>query len=250
VSYLRTDLGYAEYVEKAYPPRSPRPQFRVDRYQIGIPSYRRQETLKEKTLAFLNRHNIDPKRVTIFVADEAEYKIYTKALQESPYNKIVIAAPGIMGVRNFMAQYYKEGTPVVFIDDDIQDLETIPFVKKAKKDEDAREELGAEENQKEQTKLEPVRNLEADVIFRGFNVKGHAGRAGLGVCRCPTIWIVDHEVAIDRGVRVLEQRLDDRQTQGEVGYEVVIHYVNMKPIGRARHALCFFGQNREISRQD
>jgi hypothetical protein len=196
VSYLRTDLGYAEYVEKAYPPRSPRPQFRVDRYQIGIPSYRRQETLKKKTLAFLNRHNIDPKRVTIFVADEAEYKIYTKALQESPYNKIVIAAPGIMGVRNFMAQYYKEGTPVVFIDDDIQDLETIPFVKKAKKDEDAREELVAGENQKEQNKLEPVRNLEADVIFRGFNAMREYQSYIWGIYAAPNGYFLKNRVAV------------------------------------------------------
>jgi hypothetical protein len=196
VSYLRTDLGYAEYVEKAYPPRSPRPQFRVDRYQIAIPSYRRQETLKEKTLAFLNRHNIDPKRVTIFVADEAEYKIYTKALKESHYNKIVIAAPGLMAARNFMALYYKEGTPVVFIDDDIQDLETIPFVKKAKKDEDAGEAIASDENQKEQNKLEPVRNLEADVIFRGFNAMREYQSYIWGICAARNGYFMKNRVAV------------------------------------------------------
>ena len=149
VSYANTALGSDEYAAKAYPPRSPRPNFRVTSYQIGIPSYRRAETLKQKTLALLSRHNIDPKRVTIFVADKAEYEVYQKALEGSPYKNIIIAAPGIIGVRNFMRLHYKEGTPVLFIDDDIRDIEVLSSNGK--------------------TELEPVENLERDIIHRGFN---------------------------------------------------------------------------------
>ena len=149
VSYVNTDLGYEEHVEKAYPPRSPRPSFRVDRYQIAIPSYRRSDTLKAKTLELLAQHKLDPKRVTIFVADEKEYKIYKKALEGSPYDHIVIAAPGLVGARNFIRFHYKEGTPVVFMDDDLKRIDTLPFG--------------------EANKLEPVRNLERDVIYRGFH---------------------------------------------------------------------------------
>ena len=149
VSYANTALGVEEYAEKAYPPKSPRPNFRVTNYQIGIPSFRRAETLKNKTLALLNRHKIDPKRVTIFVADKQEYGIYKKALEGNPFNKIVIAAPGIIGVRNFMRLYYKEGTPVLFIDDDIKDIEILS-------------------NDGAETLL-PVENLERDIIQRGFN---------------------------------------------------------------------------------
>ena len=149
VSYANTALGVDEYTAKAYPPRSPRPNFRVTSYQIGIPSYRRAETLKAKTLALLTRHKIDPKRVTIFVADQAEYEIYKKALEGCPFNKLVVAAPGIIGVRNFMRLYYKEGTPVLFIDDDIKDIEVLSSTDK--------------------NDLEPIANLERDIIHRGFN---------------------------------------------------------------------------------
>jgi hypothetical protein len=149
VSYANTALGVDEYTAKAYPPRSPRPNFRVTSYQIGLPSYRRAETLKEKTLALLTRHKIDPKRVTIFVADQAEYEIYKKALEGNPYKKLVIAAPGIIGVRNFMRLFYKEGTPVLFIDDDIKDIEIL--------------------SPSDKNELEPVANLERDIIHRVFN---------------------------------------------------------------------------------
>ena len=37
-------------------------------YQIAIPSYKRPETIKKKTLKVLESHNIDPAKVTIFVA--------------------------------------------------------------------------------------------------------------------------------------------------------------------------------------
>lgn len=149
VSYANTALGADEYADKAYPPRSSRPKFKVTSYQIGIPSYKRAETLKQKTLTLLARHNIDPRRVTIFVADQAEYESYAKALEDSTYKKLVIAAPGIIGVRNFMRLYYKEGTPVVFIDDDIKDIEVLASDGKSE--------------------LEPVVNLERDIIHRGFN---------------------------------------------------------------------------------
>ena len=39
-------------------------------YQLAIPSYQRENTLKQKTLRLLARYNINPQRVTIFVADE------------------------------------------------------------------------------------------------------------------------------------------------------------------------------------
>jgi hypothetical protein len=149
VSYANTALGVEEYADKAYPPKSPRPNFKVTNYLIGIPSYRRAETLKNKTLELLKLHKIDPKRVTIFVADKKEYEIYKRSLIGNPYNKIVVAAPGIIGVRNFMRLYYKEGTPVIFIDDDIKGIEV----------------LSNDGNEK----LVPVENLERDIIQRGFN---------------------------------------------------------------------------------
>jgi len=122
VSYANTALGYDEYCAKAYPPRSPRPNFRINNYQIAIPSYKRSHLIQSKVLAFLEKHQIEPKRVTIFVASQAEKEDYEVALKESKYQRLVIGEPGIMEIRNFIRKHYKENTPVVSLDDDLVDI--------------------------------------------------------------------------------------------------------------------------------
>ena len=44
-------------------------------YKIAIPSYKRSETIKNKTLKLLNDYGIDKKRITIFVANKEEEKL-------------------------------------------------------------------------------------------------------------------------------------------------------------------------------
>ena len=39
-------------------------------YVVAIPSYKRPNTLKTKTLRLLEHYEIDPKKVKIFVANE------------------------------------------------------------------------------------------------------------------------------------------------------------------------------------
>ena len=122
VSYANTALGYKEYADKAYPPRSPRPNFRINQYQIAIPSYKRSHLIRSKVLAFLERQNIDPKKVTIFVANEKERELYREALRDCRYQKLVVGKPGIMEIRNFIRSHYKENTPVVSLDDDLVEV--------------------------------------------------------------------------------------------------------------------------------
>lgn len=91
-------------------------------YVIAIPSYKRAKTLKEKTLSVLADHNIDPKIVTVFVANQAEYDVYKAELADTAYGEnIVIGREGLGPVRNFIAQeYYPEGQYIVNMDDDLQ----------------------------------------------------------------------------------------------------------------------------------
>jgi len=133
VSYNKTSLASKENMLRAYPALSPRPKFRVDRYQVAIPSYMREQTLLSKTLKVLQDYGVDPRRVTIFVANKTQLSQYQKALSDSPYTNLVIAQKGIMQVRNFMWNYYAEGTPVLFMDDDIQEIQRLikPRGKKA-----------------------------------------------------------------------------------------------------------------------
>ena len=151
VSYASTALAADEIEISAHPAKSPRPKFRVSNYRIAIPSYRREKTLVARTLAVLRKHKIDPRRVTIFVANEEERKTYARAVEPTGYRNIVVAEPGMMRVRNFMLNYFAEGTPVLFVDDDIQRVQRRVHPKG------------------QNPKLVDVVDLERDVIYAGFD---------------------------------------------------------------------------------
>lgn len=88
---------------------------------IAIPSYKRAETLCKKTLKYLLQDcKTDLKCITIFVANEEEYKDYKKLVNKGL--KIVIGKETLKGQRNFMDFYYEAGEKVLFFDDDIEGL--------------------------------------------------------------------------------------------------------------------------------
>jgi cellulose synthase/poly-beta-1,6-N-acetylglucosamine synthase-like glycosyltransferase len=89
-------------------------------YIIAIPSYKRQETLKEKTLAMLQHYKIPASKIFIFVADKEEEENYRSALDAKSYNKIIVGIKGLAPVRNFIAGYFPIGKKIVFSDDDIK----------------------------------------------------------------------------------------------------------------------------------
>lgn len=89
-------------------------------YQIAIPSYKRPETLRDKTLMVLQKYRIPPSAITIFVANKEEEDIYKKTLKKGTYNKLVVGVVGMGDIRNFISHYYPIGTKIVNIDDDIK----------------------------------------------------------------------------------------------------------------------------------
>lgn len=113
-------------------------------YQIAIPSYKRPETIKNKTLKLLMDHNIDKNKITIFVADNDEEKIYKQSLGNE--YKIVVGVHTIGNQRNFIERYYNENTKVVMFDDDLDGV----FIKN-------------------ENNLDPIDNIENDLIINGFN---------------------------------------------------------------------------------
>lgn len=113
-------------------------------YQIAIPSYKRPETIKNKTLKLLMDHNIDKNKITIFVADNDEEKIYKQSLGNE--YKIVVGVHTIGNQRNFIERYYNENTRVVMFDDDLDGV----FIKN-------------------ENNLDLIDNIENDLIINGFN---------------------------------------------------------------------------------
>lgn len=91
-----------------------------DDYLIAIPSYKRPETLRDKTLATLKHYKIPAWKIYVFVASSEEAEIYRKTLLKGTYGTIVIGVPGMAAIRNFITRYFIEGTKILNVDDDIK----------------------------------------------------------------------------------------------------------------------------------
>ena len=76
---------------------------------IAIPSYKRHKTLKEKTLSVLEKYNVDPSIVTIFVANEEEKENYSNELKDTKFNNIVVGVVRMGPIRNFIRNHYDKG---------------------------------------------------------------------------------------------------------------------------------------------
>jgi len=87
---------------------------------IVVPSYKRVETFEQKTLTLLKRYDVDLRRLHLFVADAAERDRYFRVTPREA--TIVVAEPGMMAVRNFIAGWFPDRQPIVCLDDDIVSL--------------------------------------------------------------------------------------------------------------------------------
>jgi hypothetical protein len=94
----------------------------MQEYVVCIPSYKRPRLCNDLTLAMLMRHGIDPARIHVYVADDAEREIYLRSLDRSRYGALVVAVPGIVDVREFIVEQWPEGTNIVSVDDDVREV--------------------------------------------------------------------------------------------------------------------------------
>lgn len=93
--------------------------------QIAIPTYRRYDTVCDKTLAYLMATDAQYLPITLFVADAAEKDAYWMALRKRGWEKKVELLVGRLGLgpqRNFIQRHYPEGTWLWEIDDDLRGL--------------------------------------------------------------------------------------------------------------------------------
>jgi len=87
---------------------------------IAIPSYKRAETLRDKTLAVLRKYRIPADRIHVFVANKEEYDTYKSTLDPSSYAHMHIAEPGMAAVRNYITRFFPIGKAIFNMDDDIR----------------------------------------------------------------------------------------------------------------------------------
>ena len=91
-------------------------------YVIAIPSYNRSDSIQTKTLTVLQQNNIEPSLIHIFVANKEQYDIYLQAIPKHLYGTLVIGLLGLKNQRNYINDYYPEGTHIVELDDDITSI--------------------------------------------------------------------------------------------------------------------------------
>jgi len=94
--------------------------------KIAIPSHKRSEQFKEKTLNLLKKHNFDLKYIYIFVSPES-YDEYSKIFVDC---NVILSKNNILDTRNHIIEYFDEGEEIVEMDDDVEDIvHTIKEVK-------------------------------------------------------------------------------------------------------------------------
>lgn len=145
-------------------------------YQIAVPSYKRPETIKNKTLKVFDEYDIPPERVTIFCADEEELHSYRNSLKNHKYgSRIALGVPTIGAQRNFIERYYPEGTHLMMFDDDIEEVQR---------------KCGEQD-------LERVDDLYKEIIEQGFNACEESGAKTFGIYAAANAFFMKDRVYTD-----------------------------------------------------
>jgi len=92
-------------------------------YIICIPTYKRAEICKKRTLNTLQQNNIDPKIIYVYVADQEEYDIYKNTLDITSYNELIIGVKGLVSQRQFICNSWENNKYIVSLDDDIESID-------------------------------------------------------------------------------------------------------------------------------
>jgi len=91
-------------------------------YVVAIPSYNRADSISAKTLSYLLKGGVSPSKISIFVANKAQEKLYKSAIPSTMYSEIVVGKLGIANQRKFITHYYPVNTYIVSMDDDVEEL--------------------------------------------------------------------------------------------------------------------------------
>lgn len=92
----------------------------IDR--IVIPSYKRSKVINEKTLSYLDKCNVPLNIVDIFVSDKEQLKEYKDNCKYQEVN-FIIGGKNITEQRNIIHTYYPDGSLILSMDDDIDEMQ-------------------------------------------------------------------------------------------------------------------------------
>ena len=143
---------------------------------IAIPSYKRPESLRDKTLTVLQHYRIPADKIHVFVANKEQYDLYKATLKAGSYGHLHIAELGMAAVRNFITRFFPIGKPIFSMDDDIRGF--IEYSEGAKRNE------------------QPLRSLSA-LIDKGFATARETGFRFFGTYPIPNGFFMKPTVTTD-----------------------------------------------------
>jgi hypothetical protein len=91
-------------------------------YRVVIPSYQRVDVLRARTLALCKRWNIPWSRVHVFVVKEEE-QAYKDMVPAGVH--VIVGPLGLHHMRNFISRTFPKDTPLLHMDDDIEDVQVM-----------------------------------------------------------------------------------------------------------------------------
>jgi len=147
-----------------------------DDWIIAIPSYKRPETLRDKTLTVLKKYGIPASKIHVFVANKEQADLYRDTLVAGSYGKLIVGIVGMGAIRNFISDYFPKGKKIVNIDDDIKGF--LEFDERVKR------------HEKELISLK-------EVIRRGFSECAKAGARLWGIYAVPNGFFMKAAVSTD-----------------------------------------------------
>jgi len=92
-------------------------------YIIAIPSYKRAEVCRDKTLAMLRTNKIPASKIYVYLANKEEKEEYEKVLDKSSYHELIVGIKGLAPQRQFIMSKWGEGKHIVFFDDDVAKID-------------------------------------------------------------------------------------------------------------------------------
>lgn len=89
-------------------------------YQVAVPSYRRADMLRQRTLRFLRNGHVPADRITVFVhRHDEQLDAYRRVADDRGVRLVVTDVRGINAQRAAIRDHYPAGTNLVQVDDDV-----------------------------------------------------------------------------------------------------------------------------------
>ena len=89
---------------------------------VAIPSYQRGGVITGRTLRVLAQRGVPAGQIEIWVAGSLQRTVYTETVPEDLYGQIRVGPVGLSKVRTAIMRAHPAGTPILFCDDDLDDV--------------------------------------------------------------------------------------------------------------------------------